>query len=76
VSTHIINKKTFFTFFVNVALVKSHDAQHNDIQHNNTQQKGLISDLQHNDTQQYPVMLNDVVLSVAFYLLSRSMSLC
>ncbi len=28
------------------------DTQHNDIQPNDTQHKGLISDIQHNDTQQ------------------------
>jgi hypothetical protein len=40
-----------------------HDTQINDIQH-----KGLLIDIQHNNTA---IMLNDVVLSVTFYLLSR-----
>ncbi len=48
-----------------------HDTQCNDIQHdatqpNNTQHKGIICDIQHNDTA---VMLNVIMLSVAFYLL-------
>jgi hypothetical protein len=49
----------------------SHDTQHNDIQPNDTQHKGLISDIDHNDTQhnETAIMLNIIVPRVTIYLL-------
>jgi len=47
------------------------DTQHNDIQQNGTQNKGVIWDIQLNDTQH-----KTFVLSVAFYLLICQMLLC
>jgi hypothetical protein len=50
-----------------------HDTHYNDIQHNDNQHKGLICDTQHKNTA---IMLSVVMLSVAFCLLLRGVSLC
>ncbi len=51
--------------------IQRDDTQHNDIQRDDIQHKELISDIQHYDTQynNIAIMLNVIVLSVAFYLL-------
>jgi hypothetical protein len=45
-----------------------HDNQHNDIQHDDTQNRGLIRDIQHNgfEYNNTAIMLNVVMLTVAF----------
>jgi hypothetical protein len=53
ISTNLESPITFFIIIIYCSFLISfwrHDTQHKDIQHIDTQHKGLISDIQHNDT--------------------------